>query len=54
MKTTIKKKNDSLRELSVKLVWADIKSDYINKFNKIKSSYQLPGFRKGKVPEQIF
>ena len=54
MKTTIKKKNDSLRELSVKLVWADIKSDYINKFNKIKSTYQLPGFRKGKVPEQIF
>jgi len=54
MKTTIKKKNDFLRELSVKLVWADIKSDYINKFNKIKSNYQLPGFRKGKVPEQIF
>jgi len=54
MKTTIKKKNDSLRELTVKLVWADIKSDYIAKFNKIKSSYQLPGFRKGKVPEQIF
>ena len=54
MKTTIKKTNDSLRELTVKLVWADIKSDYITKFNKIKSSYQLPGFRKGKVPEQIF
>ena len=54
MKTTIKKKNDSLRELSVKLVWADIKSDYINEFNKIKSTYQLPGFRKGKVPEKIF
>jgi len=54
MKTTIKKKSDSLRELTAKLAWVDIKSDYINEFNKIKSTYQLPGFRKGKVPEQIF
>ena len=37
MKTTIKKKNDSLRELIVKLTWNDIKSDYVNEFNKIKS-----------------
>ena len=54
MKTTIKKKNDFLRELIVKLTWNDIKSDYANEFNKIKSTYQLAGFRKGKVPEQIF
>ena len=54
METAIKKKNDFLRELTVKLAWDDIKSDYINEFNKIKSTYQLPGFRKGKVPEQIF
>ena len=54
MKTTIKKKNDSLRELIVKLTWNDIESDYVNEFNKIKSTYQLPVFRKGKVPEQIF
>ena len=40
MKTTIKKKNDFLRELIVKLTWDDIKSDYINEFKKHKLMYR--------------
>ena len=54
MKTTVKKNNDYLRELNVKLLWSDIKSDYETEFNKSKSNYQIKGFRKGKVPMHIF
>ncbi len=54
MKIDINKKNDFLRELEVILKWDDIKSDYFNEVKKIHSDYQIPGYRKGKVPENIF
>ena len=50
MKIDIKKKNDFLRELEIVLKWDDIKSDYFNEVKKIHSDYQIPGYRKGKVP----
>ena len=54
MKTTVKKKNDYLRELNVKIPWSDLQSDYETEFNNLKSNYQIKGFRKGKVPVHIF
>ena len=54
MKTTIKKKNDYLRELTVKLLWTDVEADYHTTFKKLRLNYQVKGFRKGKVPIQIF
>ena len=54
MKTNIKIKSDFLRELKVDLKWSDIEKDYTTTYNKLRSSYQIKGFRKGKVPIQIF
>ena len=53
MKLDLKKINDCERLLKVNLSWKDIKNDYHKEFNKVKSRYQMPGFRKGKVPEHI-
>ena len=54
MKIDVKKKNDFSRELQVVFNWDDIKSDYFNEVKKIHSNYQIPGYRKGKVPQNIF
>ena len=54
MKTNIKIKSDFLRELKVDLKWSDIEKDYTATYNKLRSNYQIKGFRKGKVPIQIF
>ena len=53
MKLDLKNKNDFLRVLTVKVIWDDLKEDYFKEFNKVKSQYQIPGFRKGKVPDNI-
>ena len=54
MKLDIKKKNDNLETINVTCTWDDIKLDFNNELKKIKSTYQIPGFRKGHVPEHIF
>ena len=53
MKLDLKNKNDFSRALSIKVLWDDLKENYLKEFNKAKSQYQIPGFRKGKVPENI-
>ncbi len=53
MKLDLKKKNDFLRLLIINVPWNDLKDDYYKEFNKVKSNYQIAGFRKGKVPENI-
>ena len=53
MKLDLKNKSDFLRVLNVKVLWDDLKDDYSKEFKKAKSQYQIPGFRKGKVPENI-
>ena len=53
MKLDLKNKSDFLRVLNVKVLWDDLKEDYLKEFKKAKSQYQIPGFRKGKVPENI-
>ena len=53
MKLDLKNKNDFSRVLKIKASWDDIKGDYHKEFSKAKAQYQIPGFRKGKVPDNI-
>ena len=53
MKLDLKKNSDYSRTLNIHLNWDDIKNDYYKEYKKVKSSYQIPGFRKGKVPDNI-
>ena len=53
MKLDIKNKNDYSRSLSIVVPWDDVKENYYKEFNKAKSKYQIAGFRKGKVPDNI-
>ena len=53
MKLDLKNKNDFSRFLTITVSWDDVKDDYYKEFNKVKSKYQIHGFRKGKVPEKI-
>ena len=53
MKLDLKQTSDFSRTLNIKLSWEDIKDDYYQEYKKVKSNYQIPGFRKGKVPENI-
>ena len=55
MNLTIKSKkiNDFTYELSIKSNWEDIKNDFQTAKKKVAKEIKLPGFRKGKVPENI-
>ena len=54
MKLDIKKQSDFEVTLEAVFKWKEIESDFIKELNKMKSSYQISGFRKGRVPEHIF
>ena len=53
MKLDLKNKNDFSRVLKITATWDQIKDDYYQEFSKAKLQYQIPGFRKGKVPDNI-
>ena len=53
MKTDIKEINSYTRQLDVTVEWDSIENEYQEEFNKARSRYNIPGFRKGKVPKQI-
>ena len=53
MKVNIKDKNSFTKELNISVEWDDLSDDFDVEFNKAKSKYQIPGFRKGKVPLNI-
>ena len=53
MKTDLKEINSYTRELNVTITWESICDEYQQEFNKARSTYNIPGFRKGKVPEKI-
>ena len=53
MKTNLKEINSYTRQLDITIYWHLIKKDYQNEFKRARSSYSMPGFRKGKVPEKI-
>ena len=53
MKTKIKKINEFTRSITVTVDWKDLKDDFSKEYIKAKKSYQIAGFRKGKVPDTI-
>ena len=53
MKTDLKEINSYTRQLDVTVEWASIESEYYKEFKSACSKYNIPGFRKGKVPEKI-
>ena len=53
MKTNLKEVNSFTRQLDVIVAWNLISDDFDKEFNKARSTYSMPGFRKGKVPAQI-
>ena len=53
MKVKVKKINDFTRALTVTVKWEDLKDDFSKEYSKAKKSYQIAGFRKGKVPDHI-
>jgi trigger factor len=53
MKTDLKEINSYKRQLDVTVEWDSIESEYQKEFNQARLKYNIPGFRKGKVPEKI-
>ena len=53
MKTDLKEINSYTRSLDVIVEWNAIENEYNEEFNKARLKYNIPGFRKGKVPEKI-
>ena len=53
MKTEIKEINSYTRKLNVIVKWDSLVEEYDKEYKKARSKYTIPGFRKGKVPEQI-
>jgi trigger factor len=53
MKTNLKEINSYTRQLDVTITWNLIEKDYQVEFNRARSRYSMPGFRKGKVPVTI-
>lgn len=51
MKTEIKTVNSNTREFIVTLENEEAKKDFQKVFNKVKKNLEIPGFRKGKVPQ---
>ena len=53
MKTNLKEINSYTRQLDISIAWNLIEKEFQNEFNRTRSHYSMPGFRKGKVPEKI-
>tara|TARA_Y100001934_G_C12285521_1_gene742113 strand:+ start:25 stop:1311 length:1287 start_codon:yes stop_codon:yes gene_type:complete len=53
LKVKSKKINDFTFELAISAKWDDIKNDFNIAKKKVAKEIKLPGFRKGKVPENI-
>ena len=53
LKVKSKKINDFTYELAISAKWIDIKEDFNSAKKKVAKEIKLPGFRKGKIPENI-
>ena len=53
MKTGLKEVNSFTRELDVTVAWDKLSEGFEKEFKKAQSSFELNGFRKGKVPLNI-
>ena len=53
MKTKLKEINSYTRTLNVVVEWEFLIDDYNREFKRAIANYNIPGFRKGKVPGKI-
>ena len=53
MKTSLKNKDSFTRSLDVTIPWSSLKDEYVKEFNNQKKKFKMPGFRPGKVPQNI-
>lgn len=53
MEVKIKEINSYSREMSVELDWNEIEDDFSKFVNKFSKQIKMPGFRPGKVPQQV-
>ena len=53
MKTGLKEVNSFTRELDVTVAWENLSNGFEKEFKKAQSTFELKGFRKGKVPLNI-
>jgi trigger factor len=53
METNLKEINSYTRQLDITIGWELIQDEYEKEFSRVRSSFSMKGFRKGKVPEQI-
>ena len=53
MESNLKNINSYTKEVAIDIPWDDLKENFIKTFNDFKKGYSMPGFRKGRVPDNI-
>tara|TARA_Y100001968_G_scaffold45003_1_gene35049 strand:- start:1159 stop:2448 length:1290 start_codon:yes stop_codon:yes gene_type:complete len=53
MKSKLKNINSYTKEIAIDVSWDDLKDNFIKTFKDFKKGYSIPGFRKGRVPDNI-
>ncbi len=53
MKSKLKNINSYTKEIAIDVPWDDLQENFINTFKDFKKGYSIPGFRKGRVPDNI-
>ncbi len=53
MQSKLKDVNSFTKEISIDVPWTDLEENFIKTFKDFKKGYSIPGFRKGRVPDNI-
>ena len=53
MKSKLKNINSYTKEIAIDVSWDDLQENFIKTFKDFKKGYSIPGFRKGRVPDNI-
>ena len=53
MKSKLKNINSYTKEIAIDVPWGDLQENFLNTFKDFKKGYSIPGFRKGRVPDNI-
>ena len=53
MKSKLKNINSYTKEIAIDVSWDDLQENFIKIFKDFKKGYSIPGFRKGRVPDNI-
>jgi len=53
MQSKLKDINTYTKEITIDVPWKDLEENFISTFKDFKKGYSIPGFRKGRVPDNI-